>query len=101
MIQVLQSSWQTLAWNIQGLPKYIKNQLVSLLFFVFQMYYLFSPPSHNYYPNKENFQENAEASTHKEVFLGQLQTTLMSHHMRRPTRSPLTDKCNVKGCVGR
>lgn len=90
MIQALQSSWQTLAWNIQALPKYIKNQLVSLVFFVFQTY-----------PKKENVQDTAEASTHKEVVLGQLQTTLMSRHVRRSTRSPLTDKCNVKGCVGR
>ncbi|XP_075900935.1 perilipin-2-like isoform X2 [Nelusetta ayraudi] len=97
VIQEVQTSWQTLALSVQGLPKYIQNQLGCLQVFLIQMYYLFSPPYQNYHHSEENLQDSTEASAHKNV----VQLTPVSYHIRRPIRGPLIDNCNVKGCVDR
>lgn len=102
VIQEVQTSWQTLALSVQGLPKYIQAQLGCLQVFLVQMYYLFSAPYQNCHHCKEHLRDRTEASApHKNVTQPQSQATPASHHIRRPIRSPLIDKCNVKGCVGR
>lgn len=101
MIQEVQTSWQTLALSVQGLPKYIQNQLGCLHLFLIQIYYLFSPLYQNYHDSQENLEDRTEASAHKNLVQSSVQVTPVSYHIRRPIRSPLIDNCNVKGCVGR
>lgn len=90
VIQEVHTSWQTLALSIQGLPKYIHNQLGCLQLFLIQIYYLFSPLYQNY------LQDRAKAPPPDED-QSDVQVTPVSHRVRRPQ----FDKCNVKGCVGR
>lgn len=101
VIQEVQTSWQTLALSVQGLPKYIQSQLGCLQLFLIQIYYLFSPLYQNYHCSKETHQERVKASARKNVVQSNMQVTPVSHHIRRPVRSPLTDSCSLKGCVGR
>lgn len=103
LVQDLQTSWQTLACSIQGLPQYVQHQLVSALFFICQMYNLSCPPSQQHRPNQERRCLNAaEPSTHKDAVQVYHRATPPAARMRWPTKtSPFDNGCNVKGCIGR
>lgn len=94
VIQEVRTSWQTLALTVQGLPKYIQNQLGGLHLFLIQIYYLFSPPHQNYHHCQDNLQDRAETSAHKNVVQSNVQVTPVSYHIRRSNRSPIIDNCN-------
>nr|XP_046273805.1 perilipin-2-like [Scatophagus argus] len=100
LVQDLQTSWQTLAWSIHGLPQYMQHQLVSLFFFISQMYNLGCPPSQHNRSNQDRGCLNvSEISPHKDVVQALPQAPPPTCRKRRPAKSPVFDNgCNVKGC---
>lgn len=103
LVQDLQTSWLTVAWSIQGLPQYVQHQLVSVFFFISQMYNLSCPPSQQHPANQDRSRLNAAetSSTHKDVVQVHPQAT-PTCRMRRTTKMAVFENgCNVKGCVRR
>ncbi|XP_071382350.1 perilipin-2-like [Centroberyx affinis] len=52
LVQLLQTSWLTLAWSLHGLPQHLQHRAVCLLFFVSQMYNLSCPISPQDLPDR-------------------------------------------------
>ncbi|XP_038569272.1 perilipin-2-like isoform X1 [Micropterus salmoides] len=101
LVQDLQTNWVTLAWSIHGLPRYVQHQLVSVCFFMSQMYNLRCPPSKHQSNQDESCSNAAETtSSHKDVVQVPQQPTPISRK-RRPTKIVFDRGCNVKGCVRR
>lgn len=101
LVQELQTCCQTLVWNIQGLPQYVQHHLVSAFFFIAQMYNLSCPPSQRYQCNNDSSVNATEISARKEVVQLHKEATPLTYRMRKPTKTPVFDRYNIKGCVGR
>ncbi|KAI3353169.1 hypothetical protein L3Q82_019716 [Scortum barcoo] len=102
LVKDLQSSWLTVAWSIQGLPQYVQHQLVSVFFFVSQMYNLGCPPSQQYPSHQDRKSLNAaEISTYKDVVPVRPPPTPTCRMRRATLKSEFENGCNVKGCVRR
>lgn len=70
LVQELQTSWLTLAWSlqvlphhIQVLPQYLQHQLVSMFFFISQMYDLSCPPPQPHQSYQDRSVNDAETSS--------------------------------------
>lgn len=102
LVQELQTRWQTWVWSIQGLPQYVLHQLVSLFFYISQMYNLGCLPPQNGQPNKDRGSLNGEMSPLNEGVQRQPQASPATSRMRKPNKMPVWDKrCHVKGCISR
>lgn len=102
LVQELQTRWQTWFWSIQGLPQYVLHQLVSLFFYISQIYNLGCLPPQNGQPNKDRGSLNGEMSPLNEGVQRQPQASPATSRMRKPNKMPVWDKrCHVKGCISR
>ncbi|KAA8594781.1 hypothetical protein FQN60_011916 [Etheostoma spectabile] len=104
LVQELQTSWLSLAWNLQGLPhhiqalpQYLQHQLVSMFFFISQMYDLGCPPPQPHPSDQDGSLNDAETpSAHNGVVQARLQAK-PTFRARWPTKMPDFDTgCNVK-----
>ncbi|XP_034544442.1 perilipin-2-like isoform X2 [Notolabrus celidotus] len=99
-IQDLQTSWLTISLSIQELPQYLQHQLVSVLFFISQMYNLSSSQSQQQHQDRAHLNA-AGTSTHRDVVWVQSRAT-PTPRARRPTKmSPFENGSNGKGWVHR
>ncbi|XP_034746084.1 perilipin-2-like isoform X1 [Etheostoma cragini] len=85
LVQELQTSWLSLAWSLQGLPhhiqalpQYLQHQLVSMFFFISQMYDLGCPPPQPHQSDQDRSLNDAETpSAHNGV--------VQAHQQAKPT----------------
>ncbi|XP_070684381.1 perilipin-2-like [Pempheris klunzingeri] len=98
--QDLKTSWATLSWSLRRLPQCLQHQLVSVFFFISQMYYLCCPPS-QHQSDQDRSREAAKTSTHRDLFQAHPEA-IATCRKRKPTKTPLFGSgCNVKGFVRR
>ncbi|XP_068583553.1 perilipin-2-like isoform X2 [Cebidichthys violaceus] len=99
-VQDLQTSWLTLSWSAQVLPQFLQHQLVSVCFFISQMYNLSCPePHHHSFYQDRSFLNTAESCSTQKAVVQVHPQAKSSHRTRRLTKTPAFDNgCDVKGC---
>ncbi|XP_031735394.1 perilipin-2-like isoform X1 [Anarrhichthys ocellatus] len=98
-VQDLQTSWLTLSWSAQVLPQFLQHQLVSVCFFISQMYNLSCPKPHRhrFYQDRRFLNAAESCSTQKAVV--QVHPQAKCSYMRRVTKTPVFENgCDVKRC---
>ncbi|KAF3687702.1 Perilipin-2 Adipophilin Adipose differentiation-related protein [Channa argus] len=101
LVPDLQTTCLTLAWSIQRLPQYLQHQVVSVFFFISQMYNLHYPPSEqNQSRQVRSHLNTADSSSPKDVVEAHPQG--ISVCRLRPTKmSAFENGCTVKGYMRR
>ncbi|XP_039662154.1 perilipin-2-like isoform X1 [Perca fluviatilis] len=104
LVQDLQTSWLTLAWSLQGLshhiqvlPQYLQHQLVSMFFFISQMYDLSCPPAQPLQSYQDRSLNDAETSSAHNGAVQVHPQAKLTRRTRWPAKTPDCDTgCNVK-----